>query len=101
MTDLMLDLVGARGPILLEGPFAANGTYVAALAALRPASGLRPSLDALGTSLGAAMLVDSDMKVEMPAPVTAPDLGLGPYRARWRTLAGPKLLFAAETLFFN
>jgi sugar (pentulose or hexulose) kinase len=101
MTDLMLDLVSARGPILLEGPFAANATYVASLAALRPASEVRPSLDALGTSLGAAMLVDPDMKVEMPRPVNPPDLDLGPHRARWRTLAGAKRLFAAEALFFN
>ena len=101
MTDLLLDLVDARGPILLEGPFAANETYVAALAALRPASEVRPSLDALGTSLGAAMLVDPGMHVDMPAPVSPPDVDLGSYRARWRTLAGAKRLFAAETQFFN
>jgi L-fuculokinase len=101
MTDLMLDLVNARGPILIEGPFASNETYVAALASLRPASQVRPSLDALGTSLGAAMLVDPGMPVEMPAPVPPPDLDLGPYRARWRTFAGAKRLFGAETQFFN
>jgi sugar (pentulose or hexulose) kinase len=101
MTDLALDLISASGPILLEGPFAANGTYVAALAALRPASELRPSLDALGTSLGAAMLVDPDMPVEVPSAVARPDLDLGLYRAHWRTFAGAKRLFAAETQFFN
>jgi hypothetical protein len=101
MTDLLLDLVDARGPILLEGPFAANETYVAALAALRPASQVRPSLELLGTSLGAAMLVDPGMQVDMPAPVAAPDVDLGPYRARWRTFAGAKRLFAAEAQFFN
>jgi hypothetical protein len=101
MTDLALDLISASGPILLEGPFAANETYVAALAALRPASEVRPSLDALGTSLGAAMLVDPDMPVEVPSAVARPDLDLGLYRARWRTFAGAKRLFAAETQFFN
>jgi hypothetical protein len=101
MTDLSLDLVNARGPILLEGPFAANETYVAALAALRPASEVRPSLDAHGTSLGAAMLVDPGMPVDMPAPVTPPDLDLGLYRARWRTFAGAKRLFGPEAQFFN
>jgi len=101
MTDLSLDLVSARGPILLEGPFAANETYVAALAALRPASEVRPSLDAHGTSLGAAMLVDPGMRVDMPAPVTQPDLDLGLYRARWRTFIGAKRLFGPETQFFN
>jgi sugar (pentulose or hexulose) kinase len=101
MTDLSLDLVSARGPILLEGPFAANDTYIAALAALRPASEVRPSLDTHGTSLGAAMLVDPDMPVDMPAPVTPPMLDLGLYRARWRTFAGTKRLFGPETQFFN
>lgn len=101
MTDLSLDLVSARGPILLEGPFAANETYIAALAALRPASEVRPSLDTHGTSLGAAMLVDPDMPVDMPAPVTPPNLDLGLYRAHWRTLAGAKRLFGPEAPFFN
>ena len=101
MTDLSLDLVNARGPILLEGPFAANETYVAALAALRPTSEVRPSLDAHGTSLGAAMLVDPGMPVDMPQPATPPDLDLGLYRARWRTFAGAKRLFGPEAQFFN
>jgi L-fuculokinase len=101
MTDLSLDLVSARGPILLEGPFAANETYVAALAALRPTSELRPSLDPHGTSLGAAMLVRPDMPVDMPAPVTPPQIDLSLYRARWRTLAGARRLFGPEAQFFN
>jgi L-fuculokinase len=101
MTDLALDLVSARGPILLEGPFAANEAYIAALAALRPIGEIRPSLDAHGTSLGAAMLVDPDMRVEMPAPITPPALDLGFYRARWRTFAGAKQLFGPDTQFFN
>jgi sugar (pentulose or hexulose) kinase len=101
MTDLMLDVVNARGPILLEGPFAANETYVAALAFLRPASEVRPSLDSSGTSLGAAMLVDPDLPVTMPQAVTPPALELGLYRARWRTFVGARRLFAAETQFFN
>jgi hypothetical protein len=101
MTDLGLDLVSARGPILLEGPFAANQTYVAALAALRPASPVRPSLDTHGTSLGAAMLVDPDMTVEIPSPVAPPAIDLSLYRARWRTFAGARRLFGPEAQFFN
>src|SRR5262249_11409698 len=53
VTDLMLELLQAKGPILVEGPFAANDVYVAALAALRPESPVHPSLETLGTSLGA------------------------------------------------
>ena len=101
MTDLMLELIAARGPILIEGPFGANETYVAALAALRPESQVRPSSEAHGTSLGAAMLVDPGMKVELPAPVAPPKLDLSLYRARWRTFAGARRLIAADTQFFN
>jgi sugar (pentulose or hexulose) kinase len=101
MTDLMLDLIQARGPLLIEGPFAANAIYLAALAALRPAAPVLPSLETLGTSLGAAMLVDPQMKVEMPTPVAVPAVDLAPYRARWRTFAGTMQLFEAERVFFN
>jgi sugar (pentulose or hexulose) kinase len=101
MTDLLLDVVRARGPILLEGPFASNDTYVAALAALRPQSEVRPSLDAFGTSLGAAMLADPGMPAEMPAPVPTPSIDLGLYRARWRTFIGARRLFAGDAQFFT
>jgi len=101
MTDLMLDLLGADGPILLEGPFAANQTYVTALAALRPRNHVRASLDSFGTSLGAAMLADPEMPVDMPAATTPPDLDLGLYRARWRTFIGARRLLTAEMQIFN
>jgi L-fuculokinase len=101
MTDLMLDLIDAHGPILIEGPFAANRTYVAALAALRPKSEVRPSHDAHGTSLGAAMLVEPGMELDMPSAVPTPALDLGLYRARWRTFIGARRLFSGETLSFN
>ncbi|MBL9034104.1 MAG: hypothetical protein JNN33_05020 [Rhodospirillaceae bacterium] len=101
MTDLMLDLIQARGPIVVEGPFAGNEVFVAALAALRPASDVLPSLETLGTSLGAALLADPAMKVGIPSPAPRPALDLTPYRARWRTLAGAMRLFETERVFFN
>jgi sugar (pentulose or hexulose) kinase len=101
MTDLMLDVLGADGPILVEGPFAANQTYVTVLAALRPRNHVRASLDSFGTSLGAAMLADPEMPVEMPAATAPPDLDLGLYRARWRTFIGARRLLTAGTQFFN
>ncbi len=101
MTDLMLDLIKARGAVLVEGPFAQNEVYIAALAALRPASPVLPSHETNGTSLGAAMLVDPDAPVDMPVAVAPPALDLAPYRARWRTLAGAMGLFETERVFFN
>ncbi|PRD43837.1 carbohydrate kinase [Phyllobacterium phragmitis] len=55
MTDVSLGLVGADGPILVEGPFAKNSIYTAALGCLtgREVLALPGST---GTSLGAAML---------------------------------------------
>ncbi len=56
MTDTCLDLAGAEGPAIVEGPFADNADYCAMLAALRP-GGVRIARSVTGTSIGAAMLV--------------------------------------------
>lgn len=55
MTDTCLGLVGAKGPTIVEGPFARNADYVAMLAALRP-DGVELAASATGTSVGAALL---------------------------------------------
>lgn len=101
MTDLQLELLRAKGPILVEGPFAANEVYVAALGALRPDSPVHPSLETLGTSLGAATLVDPDLPTEIPPAALRPNIDLTLYRAHWRTLSGAKKLLTPETVFFN
>jgi sugar (pentulose or hexulose) kinase len=56
MTATCLDLVGAAGEIVVEGPFAGNGAYLAMLAAATgmPVVAQRSST---GTSLGAALLL--------------------------------------------
>jgi sugar (pentulose or hexulose) kinase len=58
MTGTCLSLIGADGPIVVEGPFARNGDYLDMLQActgrpVEPASG-----SVTGTSVGAAMLVN-------------------------------------------
>lgn len=88
MSDLMLDVLSACGPIILDGPFATNDVYVAALAALRPESPVMPSAETQGTSLGAALLADANSSAELPDVVSRPPLDLASYRARWRTLSG-------------
>ncbi|TKW67638.1 MAG: hypothetical protein DI616_04795 [Paracoccus denitrificans] len=55
MTDTCLNLIGARGPTIIEGPFARNPDYCAMLAALRP-EGVEVAASATGTSVGAALL---------------------------------------------
>ncbi|MFD1795375.1 carbohydrate kinase [Paracoccus aurantiacus] len=55
MTDACLNLIGARGPTIIEGPFARNPDYCAMLAVLRP-EGVEVAASATGTSVGAALL---------------------------------------------
>lgn len=94
MTDLLLDVLSARGPIIVDGPFATNETYVAALAALRSQSPVLPSDETHGTSLGAALLADPSWPAELPDPAPRPVLDLSPYRGRWRKLSGADRVMA-------
>ncbi|WP_077962385.1 FGGY-family carbohydrate kinase [Ensifer adhaerens] len=57
MTATCLDLIGARGDIVVEGPFAANGTYLRMLAAATGRPVFADPHNITGTSLGAACLV--------------------------------------------
>ncbi|PDT85847.1 FGGY-family carbohydrate kinase [Sinorhizobium sp. BJ1] len=57
MTATCLDLIGARGGIVVEGPFAVNSAYLRMLAAATGRSVLVNRLSSTGTSLGAACLV--------------------------------------------
>ena len=55
MTDTCLSLIGAAGPVVVEGPFARNPDFLDMLASLRPA-GIEVATSATGTSAGAALL---------------------------------------------
>lgn len=86
MTATCLDLIGADGPVIVEGPFAANRAF---LMMLKVATG-RPVLaggSATGTSVGAACLAAGRapepalVSVEEALPEDAAD-----YAARWRKL---------------
>ena len=85
MTATCLDLIGARGPAIIEGPFARNPDYLDMLAALRP-EGVEVAASSTGTAVGAALLCLG----AAPAPRTAiwpvPDNAgvLRDYAAQWR-----------------
>lgn len=70
MTRTCLDLTGAAGPIVVEGPFARNRLYVEALARAigRPAIAVAGST---GTSVGAALLA-SDFSTATAVRAEAP-----------------------------
>lgn len=55
MTQTCLELIGAQGPTIIEGPFARNPDFLDMLAALRP-GGVEVAASATGTSVGAALL---------------------------------------------
>ncbi len=70
MTATCLNLVGAEGPVIVEGPFGSNAHY---LAMLRTAtkSPVLTSASSTGTSMGAAMLAAKTRRY--PAAVTMPE----------------------------
>ncbi len=63
MTKACLELTGAAGPILVEGPFARNGLYTEALSKVSGCP-VVPVAGSTGTSLGAAMLVEGASKIQ-------------------------------------
>lgn len=93
VTDTCLDLLGARGDIVVEGRFAANEAYVAALAGLRPDRSVSVSRDETGTVAGAVALCDlaaGRLPSSPPLVAVSPwdPASLDRYRARWRERVG-------------
>ncbi len=85
VTETCLALAGADGPVIVEGPFAHNDTFLAALAQLVP----RPVIarpDATGTTEGAALLADGLARHALSdPPVVAPlRVDLTSYGSKWR-----------------
>ncbi|MCD2174232.1 FGGY-family carbohydrate kinase [Rhizobium sp. C4] len=84
MTSTGLEIVGAQGPVLVEGPFAENRAYLAMLAAVagRPVEAVAGT----GTSIGAALLVGgarlAGAKGEAERP--ANEIALRRYAEAWR-----------------
>ncbi len=83
MTHTCLDLIGAKGPTVIEGPFAKNADFLAMLAAIRP-DGFEVAASATGTSVGAAMLCIPDARAPETTRVSPPeDSRLAAYAADW------------------
>jgi sugar (pentulose or hexulose) kinase len=85
MTDACLRLIGARGPVIVEGPFARNPDYLEMLASLRP-EGVEIAASATGTSTGAALLSLGAGTPPETRAVALPAFSgnLAAYAARWR-----------------
>lgn len=68
MTAASLGLIGAEGPIIVEGPFAANAEFCRMLEAATGRQ-VRPQAQSTGASVGAALLAkpDAGLPIEPPA----------------------------------
>jgi sugar (pentulose or hexulose) kinase len=89
MAATCLDLIGAQGPTIIEGPFAANAEFAKMLGA---ATGRDVITEAAGTgtSIGAALLAGrADLK-PTGEPVTDPGPSWWPYAIAWRVAAQAK-----------
>lgn len=91
VTDVCLDLIDARGPIVVDGPFAANALYLGVLATLRSPDPVSASTSTEGPTQGAAGLALGTAR--RPVGMAAPAAPLLPeavldYRERWCALAG-------------
>lgn len=88
MTRTCLDLTGADGPVIVEGPFARNGDYLDMLSALCD-GGVMVATSLTGTSVGAAMLTcDTPAPYLRPHAAPAITADLRAYAAKWRSLTG-------------
>ncbi|MGM4983764.1 MULTISPECIES: FGGY-family carbohydrate kinase [Rhizobium] len=89
MTEACLGLIGAKGPIFVEGPFALNRAYLVALSALTRTDVIAVA-GSTGTSQGAALLTGIRPPAATENPPVHTDLpGLIRYRQTWReALAG-------------
>ena len=87
MTATGLDIVGAEGPVLVEGPFAENRAYLAMLAAVtgRPVEAVAGT----GTSIGAALLVGGARPASGKGAIERPtnEAALQAYAADWAARA--------------
>jgi sugar (pentulose or hexulose) kinase len=86
MTATCLELIGAEGPTVLEGPFAANAAYRRMLAGATGRPVLRNAAGSTGTSLGAALLaLPAAPPLDLQADPPDPDSDrLAAYAAAWR-----------------
>lgn len=88
MSDAVLDLIGSRDRVLVEGRFAEDVIFIRALAALRPQQNVFVSNAHQDVAYGALRLVDSQLEppVEL-APIEPLAVDLDDYAAQWRARA--------------
>lgn len=86
MTATCLELIGADGPTIVEGPFARNSAFVRMLAAATGRAVVADSAGSTGTSVGAALLVSAKPPVAPASALNRPDEdGWKRYANAWKS----------------
>ena len=84
MTNTCLELIGAAGPTIVEGPFSRNLTYLSALRSLTGRE-IIASPGSTGTSLGAALLAGARCPFKPVSDDVAPlNEAFDIYARNWR-----------------
>jgi sugar (pentulose or hexulose) kinase len=87
MSATCLELIGARGPTVVEGPFAGNAEFAAMLGAATGREVIAAPAGS-GTSIGAALLAGGHNPKPNGQTVAAGGPAWAAYAAEWRRLAG-------------
>jgi sugar (pentulose or hexulose) kinase len=89
MTATCLDLIGADGPTIVEGPFARNSAFVRMLAAATGRPVIAESAGSTGTSVGAALLACANPPIARAGASLPPDEdGWKRYANAWESAVG-------------
>jgi len=85
MCDVGLDLIGASGPMLIDGRFGRCVPFTRALASLRQGARVFIGSEESDVSFGALRVVRPDLKSNIALKEVPPlELDLSAYRSRWR-----------------
>lgn len=88
MTQTSLQLIGATGPTIVEGPFSRNRIYLSALRSLTSRKVIAAP-GSTGTSLGAALLAGAELPTESGDGAISPlDADFDLYAKHWRDSIG-------------
>lgn len=90
MTGISLELIGADGPVIVEGPLAGNTTYLEALSVITGRTVMTGGSGVTGTAAGTALLAlgrDATIRSGSRPADLSPDLRLSGYIRQWRALA--------------
>jgi hypothetical protein len=88
MCELLIEMLGAEGDVLIDGPLAANQLFGSLLSALLPSRSVQLSTGDGGNTLAACYLAGFG---DAPSPAMAPAASmplasLADYRSTWRKL---------------